>query len=745
MKLTIRIKLLIGFALLLILSSLIQAFTFNIIRQYISAQIDSFQRLQAQRSAQEVENFFSTLSLDSFGMAYIVGRSNLGTNQNPNTDISSVANYIIRNKDYVKKITVLSPIGKEIMQFDITGQVPLEKLNYEVPSDPFKSAANGTTSISKVYFIDNNLGPYIDMYSPVYGNDGKVIYVIKMQVSMSKLGERIESVKVGRGFTYVVDNEGRLIAHPSEKFVTKRPNMSSRQVIADALHDKLSSSQDYSYINEENVLVVAKAVTIPGYHWVVVFEQPEGDSFGILMYIRNLFIATLIGSTLFLLLIAFLLSENLTRPIRKLQKAAQQLENGEMNTAIDIKSGDEIETLSHAFATMVNQLLQREASIKQEKRETDTILQSLTDSVIALDQQGLIIAFNKAAEQMTGFTADEMMKKKFDDVLRFYDSQELLYFFTYNQESATLVHQFKDKTLHLVKKSGERASVSLTTSPVVFENQKSGFIMTFHDVSREQELEEMKLDFVSMAAHELRTPLTAIRGYASLLQLQNAKSLDPSGQELINRLVVSSENLGNLIENLLSVSRIERSAFSVDARPVDLSQTIKGVIDNVRPQATTKKQTITLLVPDELPVVIADVFRIGQVILNFVANAVNYTQEGGSITIKAARKDKNLVISVSDTGRGIPPDALAKLFTKFFRVSGSLEQGAKGTGLGLYISKSIIEMHKGKIWVESEVGKGTTFAFSLPIASPEDISAYEHAKTDLTAKTGQGMIMRKVS
>jgi two-component system, OmpR family, phosphate regulon sensor histidine kinase PhoR len=745
MKLTIRIKLLIGFALLLILSSLIQAFTFNIIRQYISAQIDSFQKLQAQRGEQDVENFFSTLSLDSFGLAYIVGRSNLGANQTSDLSIAPVANYIIKNKDYVRRITILSPVGKELMQFDQTGPVPTERLNYEVFSEPFKSAASGTTAISKVYFMESGLGPFIDMYSPAFGNDGKVIGVIKMQVSMSKLRERISNVRVGKGFIYVVDNEGSLIAHPDEAFVAQRPDISSRKIIGDALHNRIETTGDYTYVNEKNVQVVAQAVTVPGYNWAVVFEQPEDDSFGILMYIRNLFIATLIGSTLFLLVIAFLLSENLTRPIRKLQKAALQLENGEISTPLDVKSGDEIENLSHSFATMVNRLLQREALLKQEKRETDTILQSLTDGVVALDQQGQIIAFNKAAEQTTGFTSAGMVKQKFDDVLHFYDGQELLYFFTYNDQGATLVHQFKDKTLHMVNQKGEKVSISLTTSPVVFEHQRSGFIIAFHDISREQELEEMKLDFVSMAAHELRTPLTAIRGYASLLQMQNAKSLDQSGQELINRLVVSSENLGNLIENLLSVSRIERSAFSVDARPVDLSNTIKGVIDNVRPQATTKKQTITLLVPDELPVVIADVFRIGQVILNFVANAVNYTQEGGSITIKAERKDANLVISVSDTGRGIPPDALARLFTKFFRVSGALEQGAKGTGLGLYISKSIIEMHKGKIWVESEVGKGTTFAFSLPIAKPEDISAYEHAKTDLTAKTGQGMIVRKVS
>lgn len=470
----------------------------------------------------------------------------------------------------------------------------------------------------------------------------------------------------------------------------------------------------------------------------------DAQAYGFLSYMRNIFFVSLGGSIVILFLISFILSENLTRSIRKLQKSAQMLEKGQLNATLDIKSGDEIETLSHSFATIVNQLLQRDESLQREKREMETLMQSLTDGVVAVDQQGAIVVFNKAAEKISGFAAFNAFGKTIDSVLRFYDGPMVVPFMVYNQQSQVMVKKLKDKGLHLSKQDGQKVSLSLTISPFFFENQKSGFIITFHDISREQELEEMKLDFVSMAAHELRTPLTAVRGYASILQMQNAKDLDESGQDLIKRLVVSSENLGNLIENLLSVSRIERSAFTVDVRPVDLTKTVRNVIDNVRPQAYTKKQTINEYIPDELPVVFADAFRIGQVILNFVANAVNYTQEGGSITIKAEQVDNSVKISVSDTGRGIPKEALDKLFTKFFRVSASLEQGAKGTGLGLYISKSIIEMHKGKVWVESELGKGATFAFTLPIANPADIAKYQQSKTSLTPQMGQVIMGKKV-
>lgn len=439
----------------------------------------------------------------------------------------------------------------------------------------------------------------------------------------------------------------------------------------------------------------------------------------------NIFLLILIVSFAALLLISFLIIQKLTNPVRKLQQIAIALEKGQFNTNIEIKSNDEIEMLSHAFEGIVNQLLQREELLKKEKKETETLLQSLTDGVVTLDQQGTIIAFNKAAEETSGFMVNDVVGKNIDDILHFYDGQEIIPFFVYNQQSESMIRKFHEKGLHLARKDGIKISLTLTITPVLFEDKKTGFIIAFHDLSQEQELEEMKLDFVSMAAHELRTPLTAIRGYASILDMQNARDLNESGKQLLKRVVVSSETLGNLIENLLSVSRIERSMFSVNARPVDLATTIKNSVDNVRQQAHTKNQTIDLMLPDELPVVVADAFRIGQVVLNLVANAVNYTQEKGTITVKAERKDNLLYVSVSDNGPGIPPDALQKLFTKFFRVSGVLEQGSKGTGLGLYISKSIIEMHRGKIWAESTIGHGSTFIFTLPIVSPAEFEAYQ--------------------
>lgn len=744
MKLTIRTKILIGFALLLLLSSIVQAFTFGITRQYISTQINDSQQAEAQQGAKEIQDFFAELNKNTYGLAKLYGRTD-PTAPGSSDRIADQAHYLISNNDYINKITVLSPKGREIVEFDTDNKIKTN-LDYEIPSDPFNGAVAGVTTISKVYYIENQTGPFIDIFSPIFGNSGKVSGIIKMQIRLEKLSNDIARVQgEGNGYLYIVDNEGRLIAHKSHTFVLKRPNLSSRKIINDAYLNNKSNLAGTRYINENGVEVAASAVKVPGYNWVVVFEQPVSEAFGFLTLIRNIFMSTLVGSTLFLLLLALFLSENLTRSIRRLQESTQMIERGKFDASILIRSGDEIENLSYAFASMVNQLLQRENSLKKDKQETEVLIQSLTDGVVALDNNNTIIMFNKTAERITGLTADAVYGKNVDMVLHFYEDRTLVPFSSYSSQSEEYVHRLRDKGLTMSNDKGERITVSIATAPILYNDKKTGYIIAFHDTSKEHELEEMKLDFVSMAAHELRTPLTAIRGYASLLQIESTKDLSEAGKQMISRLVASSENLGNLIDNLLSVSRIERNTFAVDAKPADLTGTIKSVIDNIRQQAETKKQKLTLTMPNELPIVMADAFRIGQVLLNLVANAVNYNPEGGQIDVVAEKKDGYLQVTVADKGHGIPKEALSRLFTKFFRVSGALEQGSKGTGLGLYISKSIIEMHHGKIWVESEEEKGAKFTFVLPIATPNEIKNFQEnkEKANLTVKNGQGIIIRK--
>ena len=243
----------------------------------------------------------------------------------------------------------------------------------------------------------------------------------------------------------------------------------------------------------------------------------------------------------------------------------------------------------------------------------------------------------------------------------------------------------------------------------------------------------MKLDFVSMAAHELRTPLTSIRGYLSVLQEELGTILDKEQRSFLDKAFISSSQLAALVENLLSVSRIERGALRIEVEPADWEPIVHEAVNNFDPQSKEKDIKISIKFQEKkLPKVLVDKFRISEVLSNLIANAISYTHPGGNITISAIQKGKEVETSVADTGQGIPESAIPKLFTKFFRVSGVLEQGSKGTGLGLYISKAIVDMHGGKIWVKSALGKGSIFSFKIPTASQSAIKGLENTKTKRT-------------
>ena len=246
--------------------------------------------------------------------------------------------------------------------------------------------------------------------------------------------------------------------------------------------------------------------------------------------------------------------------------------------------------------------------------------------------------------------------------------------------------------------------------------KKMSCILTLHDLSNEEELEQMKLDFVSMASHELKTPLTNIVGYLSVFLNENKNSVSKESFDLLNKAFTAAQQLQTLIANLLNVNKIEREQLSVSPEPVDYFVILSKTVEDLRSQANQKGIVLVLIPPTQnLPKVLADPLRLGEVITNLLSNAINYTSPGGKVEIATEVFPTELKTAISDTGVGIPQEALPHLFSKFFRVSNQLQKTSKGTGLGLYIAKSIIEKLHGKIWVESEVGKGSKFSFTLPL------------------------------
>lgn len=352
---------------------------------------------------------------------------------------------------------------------------------------------------------------------------------------------------------------------------------------------------------------------------------------------------------------------------------------------------------------------------------TAMVLSAIQDAIIALDLQGNIVMFNLAAEKLTGATAKEVIGRPIDQIIKVYEQKIEVPRVIFSPSNKTNFEGvvYTGQGIKIVSFKNRQVYVNFISSQIKGGSQADlSCILTLHDLTEEKNFETMKLDFVSMAAHELRTPLTSIKGYLSVFINENKEKFDTDQSMFLTRISISAEQLLNLVENLLNVSKIERGIFNVNLESTDWIIIVQQIFDQSTERAKEKDLEFTFIKPEStFPEVMVDKLRIVEVLSNLLSNAIAFTTPGGKIkvSVELSPDKQSVITNVQDTGEGIPKEAIPHLFTKFFHVSGRLEQGSKGTGLGLYISKEIIQMHHGKIWVESELGKGSTFSFSLPV------------------------------
>ncbi|HKZ35005.1 MAG TPA: ATP-binding protein [Patescibacteria group bacterium] len=329
------------------------------------------------------------------------------------------------------------------------------------------------------------------------------------------------------------------------------------------------------------------------------------------------------------------------------------------------------------------------------------IFDHLTEGILVCDTNGLILSSNLAAQTLLIKKKEELDGKNVNELGPF----------SLNKQSFSL--------LHLAPQEEARLTYRETNLSVIRCAEGEGKIVyLLRDESGTKQLEEMKLDFVAMAAHELRTPLTSIKGYLSLVHEHFTHAETEEEVELKNmlsRAMISVEQLSSLIENLLNVTQIERGNLALRQQNEEWGKIVRGCVDLIRDRAGVKNQRVLLQEPKETLFAYVDRLRISEIINNLLSNAITFTPNEGTITVSYRTEQNNIVTSIADTGIGISKEDQQHLFEKFFRVTERLKAGAKGTGLGLYIAKSIVVMHGGHIWVESDEGKGATFFFSIPL------------------------------
>lgn len=363
----------------------------------------------------------------------------------------------------------------------------------------------------------------------------------------------------------------------------------------------------------------------------------------------------------------------------------------------------------------------------KEKEELEHVIESVYAGIIMVHNSGRLMQMNASARHMLGIDQNERLTGNFRDIIKNEAVQNVLA--KSLEESTEVQEEIALPDLHAEEKESERI-YQVQTALVKGEDQSNiGVVAIFNDITEIRSIERMKTAFVSTVSHELRTPLTSIKGFISTL-LQDTEGFydKETVREFYTIIDQECDRLTRLINDLLNVSRIEAGrALDLNPVPVSIPDAVERVV--AVQKSYTNKHEFVVDLDDDLPVIVADEDKFVQILTNLTNNAVKYSPNGGTITIRAKKLNGIIRMSVEDQGMGIPKEHLPKVFDRFHRVDNRDTRKVGGTGIGLYLVKHFVEAHGGKIWVESEVGKGSQFIFELPKCPPQ----FEAEQAELTA------------
>lgn len=481
--------------------------------------------------------------------------------------------------------------------------------------------------------------------------------------------------------------------------------------------------------NETPVAVLG--ISLPADRYVHTRQRAMSTLIGIM-------IACIIGASL----MAYLLARSITVPIVNLLNGVKRITSGDLSHEIRIHSHDELGVLAVAFNSMARELETLIGTLEQRVKDRTSELQTtlarmtaiidnMADGLLVTDVQGRIWRVNPALSAMLDLRNKSVLDHQAGDVLNT-DVVALMEKITsgaeeYSTSEIELSHGRIGKAvataIHQTALEADNDDASASARECI------GAVILARDITKEKEIDQMKTDFISTVSHELRTPLTSVLGFAKIIKKRFAKVLlprfeaddDPKVQRAVRQvnenldiIIAEGDRLTTLINDVLDVAKMEAGKIDWKMKRASVADIIERA--TIATSALFAQKNLAQLkeIADDLPLIVGDHDRLIQVVINLISNAVKFTDDG-SVTCRAAIRDREVLVSVIDTGDGIAPEDQPKVFEKFKQVGDTLTDKPKGTGLGLPICKQIIEHHGGRIWVESELGVGSTFSFTLPI------------------------------
>jgi signal transduction histidine kinase len=606
------------------------------------------------------------------------------------------------------------------------------------------------------------------------------------EINLKFIWDLVSQIKVGQeGRAYVVDAQGRLIAHPDISLVLRNIDLSGlAQVQAARASGGATPSNPVQVAKDiQGRRVLTTYAPIPPLGWLVFVELPVDEAYRPLYDTIGRMGLLLLAALGLAFLAGMLLARTMVGPIQALQAGAARIGSGDLSQRISIKTGDELETLADQFNDMAGKLqdsysdLERKIAARtrelaqsvRELRALGEVSQTVNST---LDLENVLTTIVAKAVELSGTEAGAIYV--FDDQQREFHlratygmDQRLIAALTERSMSLDdplLVRALKERepvqvpdirdepsVNEVVQRAGYRA---LLIAPLMRPDHIVGFLVVrrkepgqfpretvellttfaaqsvlaiqnarlFSEIdekSHQLEVESRhKSQFLANMSHELRTPLNAILGYTELILDQIYGEAPDRMRQVLERVQANGRHLLSLINDVLDLAKIEAGQLALSLGDYSLNEVVHGVVDAVEPLAVGKGLALKADVPAQLPIAHGDERRVAQVLLNLVGNAIKFTDKG-EVAVTASAANGSLTVAVCDSGPGISPADQARIFDEFQQADSSTTRTKGGTGLGLAIAKRIIEMHGGRIWVESDLGKGSRFFFTLPVKAEQ--------------------------
>ena len=527
----------------------------------------------------------------------------------------------------------------------------------------------------------------------------------------------------------VIASDGLVLADTAED-PAKMENHSGRPEIRAAFENGEGESVRHSAtVNRDLVYRAVRYQPPAGAPFVIRMAVPLAEVSDAIAVVRSRLV---VASLLILLLgggVSFLLSRGFSMRVERLKDFAGRVAGGDFRPLELEDTEDELTDLVRALNETATRLADTIRTLTDERNRSSAILRSMVEGVAVIDAKERVVFCNQAFAEILSVNAAGSEDRPLLEVVRQADlvalARRALQSGEYVQGDL-VIGTVSPRNFNVTaapipalaaQGKGRAAGAGIESAPAASRQEvQRGAVIVLHDITELRRLERVRQDFVANVSHEFKTPLTAIQGFAETL-LSGALEDEQNNRRFLEIIRDHAVRLGRLTDDLLKLARIEAGKLELEFQPVALADIMESCATTTLLKASQRNLSLDVSFPPELPPVRGDASLLREVLQNLLDNAVQYTQPGGKIALSAATHNSEAVVTVADTGIGIPLADKERIFERFYRVDAARSREVGGTGLGLSIAKHIVEAHGGRIWVDSSVGQGSQFHFSIPLST----------------------------